>query len=80
MRFLILTALLVMSAGCANLEAISSGKIGCAPGAIEISDEVRGLTTHTWVATCHGKRFICSAHASGQAGQQVDCTEERQHQ
>jgi hypothetical protein len=53
-------------AGCFNAAAVSSGHVGCDPAAIVISGEARpDLNTHTWMASCRGKEFYCSAWTYG---------------
>ncbi len=52
-------------AGCVpSKESLSAGQIGCVPSEITISDEASDpgfvQSTQTWIAECHGKRFICS--------------------
>ena len=64
-------------AGCADLAIMSAGEVGCRPEDIEISNEKDGWTTRSWVATCKGKTFICSASQPDGAAD-VNCTEERQ--
>lgn len=59
--------------GCASLESASSGQIGCAEQDIAISQDEMGFGTRTWVASCHGKRFFCSA--VGGESTQVSCKE-----
>jgi hypothetical protein len=60
--------------GCGSLQSASSGQIGCAEDDIVISNDERGFGTRTWVATCHGKRFFCSAVSGGESVQ-VSCKE-----
>ena len=63
-------------AGCADLQSVSAGHIGCDPAEIEISEEERKLLTHTWIATCKGIEFICTERSGGESTQ-VSCTERR---
>jgi hypothetical protein len=74
--FALLLAGAVTLGGCASLESVSSGQVGCAEQDITISNDEGGLGTRTWVATCHGKRFFCSAVAGGNGASQVSCKEE----
>jgi hypothetical protein len=60
--------------GCGSLEAASSGQIGCAEEDIAISNDEGGIGTRTWVASCHGKKFFCSAVAGSESAQ-VSCKE-----
>jgi len=62
--------------GCANLHAASSGQIGCAENEIVITDDSWDLTSRTWVAECHGRRFFCSAIGTGDKQTQVNCKED----
>lgn len=64
-----LLAFLTLSwAGCASdIEAYqlySSGRVGCSPDAIAISDVERrvrlGRVARTWIATCSGKQYRCT--------------------
>jgi hypothetical protein len=57
--------------GCTSLESLSSGKVGCAPEDVTISDESSGYVTTTWRASCHGRVFFCSNDRNGT----VSCTE-----
>jgi hypothetical protein len=70
---LVLSASSLFLFGCASLESASSGQIGCAEQDIVISQDEMGFGTRTWVATCHGKRFFCSA--IGGESTQVSCKE-----
>ena len=72
------TALLITIAsvlyGCATLESISAGHIGCPPEKITISEHKSNYWDRdTWVATCEGKRYICHSQNQGQS----DCTLEQ---
>ncbi len=61
--------------GCnttAYYQRASSGKIGCLPDDIEISN----LKKDTWMATCKGKKFICSYAETGQYQAVLSCTPE----
>lgn len=62
------------TAGCSgSLATASAGQVGCAPKEIVISDDHRGWSSSSWVATCHGQRFQCSAIATGKDTSQVNC-------
>ena len=65
-------------AGCSTAyKSYTSGQIGCAEDAIEITNLDQGLYNSTWVATCKGKRFFCSqTGGSGTTVKQVTCKEE----
>ena len=72
-RFFILASCVLLSS-CSSVEGfkrISSGKIGCPPGQITISD-IRGAYfgnifhgTETWTAECNGKIFYCTSTPAG---------------
>jgi hypothetical protein len=49
-------------AGCAgtterNLALQTSGRVGCPPEAINITNSKTGIAGRTWTATCNGKTF-----------------------
>ncbi|HEX4340356.1 MAG TPA: hypothetical protein VH062_30820 [Polyangiaceae bacterium] len=71
-RWRVVFLTLGLTTGCGSLESVSSGRVGCAPSEITISDESEGWNTSSWVATCHGKDYYCSA-ASSRFGTDVDC-------
>jgi len=73
----LLLLVFLLGSGCGSLESVSSGRVGCAPSDITISDEQSGWNSATWVATCHGKRYFCSGSSAGRYGSDVDCKEER---
>lgn len=70
---LIVTTLVLAGCGASALRSASSGEVGCSPQEIEIADDEGGWGTRTWTATCHGKRFFCSAVAGGSGGSTVAC-------
>jgi hypothetical protein len=62
--------LILFIIGCSTTgtkRTLSAGSIGCLENEIEISHEERA----SWLATCKGKEFVCSA--SGQ--DTIKCTE-----
>ena len=64
LRGWIVVAGVVLTSGCATTaryQKISSGKVGCPPGEIAISDDHFNLEVATWTATCRGKVFHCSS-------------------
>lgn len=86
--WLIGMALALTVTACApSLESKSAGSIGCLPSEVAISDEDSsagwGSSSDTWVATCRGRRFICSentiavGNAEGASGvsQNLACRE-----
>jgi hypothetical protein len=82
--------LLLLVVGCTpSMEARSAGEVGCSPDQITISDDRYhfGLlqTGESWVATCHGRTFVCSQlNETGEgeglgilfAAKRVSCAEE----
>ena len=67
---LVLVGLLL---GCASLESVTSGQIGCATSHITITDDAPGWNMRTWTAECHGKTYFCTG-ISGNSSQ-ISCTE-----
>lgn len=57
-----------------DMQALSSGHIGCAPNEITIKDPSDTSITYNWTAKCNGKTFICSQDLTG-FDQAVSCTE-----
>ena len=80
----VMLIIMLTAGGCASQGAfknLSAGSIGCVPDEIEISElsSSWSLSGRTWVATCKGRRFVCTAATvSGQGGAQTSCTEELQ--
>jgi hypothetical protein len=53
-------------AGChRQLAVLSAGPVGCRDDDIAISDEDRSGGSHTWTATCEGRRYTCSQEQNG---------------
>ena len=54
----------IFGTGCAStmgqLQQVSSGRVGCAPDTVAISDVHRGMNSAAWTASCHGKAYYCS--------------------
>jgi hypothetical protein len=65
------------AAGCGGrigqLRSASAGQIGCRADEVVISDQQKGWGSRTWVATCDGEAYSCSAISTGESGQ-VNCT------
>jgi hypothetical protein len=67
-RVALLSLLTLPWNGCAKqpetLQLYSSGRIGCSPDEIEISEAKHrvtgGVTADTWLATCRGKTYRCT--------------------
>jgi hypothetical protein len=62
-----LLAMLAMS-GCASTGTaypLSLGDVDCDANELRITDAKKSTATaHEWVATCKGKRFVCSDRAA----------------
>lgn len=54
----------------ASYQRTTAGKIGCIPDDIEISN----LKDDAWVATCKGKRYICSIAQTSNRSSEFNCT------
>jgi len=77
-KVLILIVVMLLS-GCGawskeQLMDVSSGKIGCSPSEIQISDHKVNATSETWVAKCEDKVYICSAVQTSSSSGEVSCT------
>jgi hypothetical protein len=51
--------------GCApSREALTAGEVGCRPSELSVHDEASSTgwaqSADTWIAECHGRRFICT--------------------
>ena len=78
MKFLtLMAATLVTISGCsttAGLKQVSSGRVGCMPAEVEISNNEQSMMGQTWVATCKGKKFTCSSSITGaRANNDITC-------
>lgn len=63
------------SVGCfPSLEGQSAGLTGCRDSDLQISDVDSGLASETWVATCNGKRYVCSQPTMGPTAYHASCT------
>ena len=71
----VITAPVILSGCSTSPKTLSAGQIGCAPSQIEISNENTDWYAETWVATCKGKKFICTSDFSGYS-RTTSCTEE----
>jgi len=77
----LLVVLTIFLLGCVSksgLRQVSAGHIGCSHNNITILDYKSDLWTSgsTWVATCKGKRFICSEYSTGVNSNEVKCVQE----
>lgn len=66
MRFALSFLALVALSGCqmhAEKASLSSGRIGCAPQQIAISEDSVTFNTASWKATCQGRTFYCVRRA-----------------
>ena len=60
-----------------EMKRLSSGKIGCPTTAIDISNaEFHTFGSRSWIATCKGKRHICTANVTGKNSLDVSCAPE----
>ena len=83
MKRVLLVVLIIFLLGCVlksgRLRQVSAGHIGCSHNDITILDHKSDFWfpsgTSTWVATCKGKRFICSSYTKGDSGE-VKCVQE----
>lgn len=74
-KIFILLFSVIFLIGCssvASYQRTTAGKIGCVPDDIEISN----LKDDAWVATCKGKRFICSIAQTSNRSAEFNCTPE----
>jgi hypothetical protein len=62
--------------GCASLESVSSGQIGCREEDIEISDDSPGWNSRTWTAKCNKRTYYCTSVSTGNHSSQVNCKED----
>jgi len=82
MKRVLLVVLTIFLLGCvsSNLRQVSAGHIGCSHNNITILDHKSDFWfpsgTSTWVATCKGKRFICSEYSTGVNSNEVKCVQE----
>ena len=77
MNKLLIVVSLVLLGGCANLQTMSSGQVGCPPESIIISDDkVNLFGARTWTAECNDKKYFCSL-LSSQYSAQVSCSPEK---
>ena len=62
-KFIVTLGLLLNAcATTADYQGVTSGRVGCPPGEIAISDEVMETGRYAaWTAECRGKKFFCSA-------------------
>jgi hypothetical protein len=60
-----------LALGCASLESVTSGHIGCSATDITIIDDSPGWNTRSWTAECHGKLYYCFG-TSGNSSQ-ISC-------
>ena len=77
MKTLCGTLALAFLSGCASAyKSFSSGQVGCEEDDIEVTHLVQGVLNETWIASCQGKRFVCSRTGGlGTIDKQVSCKE-----
>jgi len=78
MKRVLLVALTIFLLGCVSkskLREVSAGHIGCSHNDITILDHKSNYwaSRDTWIATCKGKRFVCSKYSIGHSGIEVKC-------
>ncbi len=77
-RIMAIGVALLMTGCAASLERASAGHTGCLETDIVISNDTGKPifnTGRSWQAECHGKKFVCSAYASGRDGaENISCT------
>jgi hypothetical protein len=77
-KIVFLGIVLASLAGCSDLPEASAGRIGCSPNDIKISDEHGGPNkSKTWIATCNGKRYVCSEVKTGKDMSDISCAPEQ---
>ncbi|HEX6273490.1 MAG TPA: hypothetical protein VFZ53_10625 [Polyangiaceae bacterium] len=61
--------------GCfPSLEGQSAGLTGCRESELEISDVDSSIGSETWIATCNGRRYVCSQPTMGPTAYNASCT------
>jgi hypothetical protein len=61
--------------GCIpSLEGQSAGLTGCRESELQISDIDSSLASETWIATCNGRRYVCSQPTMGPTAYSASCT------
>ena len=77
-QIVFLGIVLASLAGCSDLPEASAGRIGGSPSDIKISDEHGGPNkSKTWIATCNGKRYVCSEVKTGKDMSDISCAPEQ---
>lgn len=77
MRSLLICLTLVALSACASaprerdLQAFSSGHVGCAPESVKVSEWTGGMGYSNWKAECAGKRFVCTGSMGGSGCKEV---------
>jgi len=56
-----------------DMQALSSGHVGCRPDEITIKDSTETSITYNWTAICNHKTYICNQDLTG-FDQTVNCT------
>lgn len=68
--------------GCVSrMQAIqnaSAGQIGCLPEEVEVTNDRQTFTSSTWMASCRGQSYSCSAVAGGNYSTIIACSPLRQ--
>lgn len=73
---ILLAAVLLLGAGCANKERLTASATGCRTTEVDIVDSEfkRSGSTTAWCAKCRGKRYQCVTNANRD---KVQCFEAR---
>jgi len=58
------------------MEGQSAGLTGCHESELVISEQDSSMSTETWIATCNGRRFVCSRATMGPTAYAASCTPE----
>jgi hypothetical protein len=71
---------LALTAACACAACVppspaakSAGSVPCSEDQIVVSDKKTGHQSESWIATCHGRRYLCASHNDGK-GVQTACS------
>lgn len=63
MKWVLICCALLL-AGCAVspsvIKELSAGKTGCTPDEITVSHYSEDRPYYSWIAECHGKKYVCS--------------------
>lgn len=78
MRAVLILLVLISLFGCAVSPSVrkelAAGKIGCTPNEITVSHYSEDNPYYSWVAECHGKKYVCSKTRGN--SESLSCKEE----